>query len=209
MRLVLATANPGKVRELRDALAALGFEVVGLAAAGLAQIEETGTTLTENAVAKAVGAARASGEWALAEDSGLEVDALDGRPGVHSARFAGPAATDAENVARLLKELAHVPADRRGAQFRCVMAVANPAGEYWTAEGVCRGTIATAPRGTGGFGYDPVFVPAGEERTFAQMTLAEKRALSHREKALRALADVLGRLREGMLRGGGPLDTET
>lgn len=196
MRLVLATANPGKVRELGGALAALGFEVVGLDALGLGQVEESGRTLHENAVAKAVGAARASGEWALAEDTGLEVDALDGRPGVYSARFAGPAASDEENIARLLKELAQVPAPRRGAQFRCVMAVANPAGEHWTAEGVCRGAIAQAPRGRGGFGYDPVFVPAGGERTFAEMTLAEKRAVSHREQALRALADVLGRLRE-------------
>jgi len=184
MRLVLATANPDKAVEIAALLD--GFEVVPRPA-GLGDVEETEETLEGNALLKARAVMEATGEVALADDTGLEVSALGGRPGVRSARYAGASATYADNVAKLLGELAGV-ADRR-ARFRTAAVAVFPGGGEVVAEGWADGEIAPATRGAGGFGYDPVFVPAeGDGRTFAEMTLAEKAAVSHRGRAFRALA---------------------
>lgn len=185
-RLVLATANPDKARELAALLE--GIEVVPRPEE-LPEVEETEESLEGNARLKAVAVMEATGEPAVADDTGLEVDALDGRPGVYAARYAGPGATYADNVAKLLEELAGVPESARTARFRTVAVARFPDGREIVAEGWVRGTIATAPAGDRGFGYDAVFVPAGGDgRTFAQMTQAEKAAVSHRGRALRALA---------------------
>lgn len=186
MKVVLATANPDKARELAGLLE--GFDVVPRPA-GLPDVVEDADTLEGNARLKAVAVAEATGELAVADDTGLEVDALGGRPGVFAARYAGPDATYADNVAKLLEELAGVPAPARTARFRTVALARFPDGREIVAEGTVDGTIAEAPAGEDGFGYDPVFVPAGGDgRTFAQMTRAEKAAVSHRGRALRALA---------------------
>ena len=185
-RLVLATANPDKARELAALLE--GFDVA-LRPHGLPDVEETADTLEGNARLKAAAVMEATGELAVADDTGLEVDALDGRPGVRAARYAGPGATYADNVAKLLGELEGAPAERRRARFRTVAVALFPDGREVVADGTVDGTIADVPRGDAGFGYDPVFVPdGGDGRTFAQMTTAEKSAVSHRGKALRALA---------------------
>ena len=186
MRLVLATANPDKAREVAALLA--GFDVVPRPP-DLADVEETEDTLEGNARLKAVAVMEATGELAVADDTGLEVDVLGGRPGVYAARYAGPGATYADNVAKLLDELADVPEPARTARFRTVAIARFPDGREIVAEGWVQGTIAGAPAGDGGFGYDSVFVPAGGDgRTFAQMTQAEKAAVSHRGRALRVLA---------------------
>ena len=189
MKVVLATANPDKARELAALLD--GFDVVPRPV-DLPDVVEDADTLEGNARLKAVAVARATGELAVADDTGLEVDALGGRPGVHAARYAGPDATYADNVAKLLAELAGVPAERRTARFRTVALARFPDGREIVAEGWVEGTIADAPTGEDGFGYDPVFVPAGGDgRTFAQMTGDDKAAVSHRGRALRALAAAL------------------
>ena len=191
MRLVLATANPDKAKELGGLLD--GFDVQ-LRPADLPDVDETEETLEGNARLKAVAVCQATGELAVADDTGLEVDALGGRPGVYAARYAGPGATYADNVAKLLDELAGVPAATRTARFRTVAVARFPDGREIVAEGTVDGTIAEAPAGDDGFGYDPVFVPAGGDgRTFAQMARAEKAAVSHRGRALRALAAELVR----------------
>jgi XTP/dITP diphosphohydrolase len=158
------------------------------------EVVETGRSYLENAVAKAVAVARASGLPALADDSGLEVDALDGRPGVTSARYGGPLLTDAERSARLLRELEGVPRPRRSARFRAVVVLALPGGERHVREGMLEGHITTAPRGTNGFGYDPVF-ELDDGRTLAEIG-DEKQQLSHRSRALRAMMEVLGVLHD-------------
>ncbi len=184
MRVVLATANPDKVAEIAPLLA--GFEVVPRPSA-LAEVEETADTLEGNARLKAEAVCRFTGEAAVADDTGLEVDALGGRPGVWSARFAGDGATYADNVAKLLAAMEGV--DDRRARFRTVALAAFPDGREVVAEGTVEGRIDTAPRGAHGFGYDPVFVPDdGDGRTFAEMTTAEKEAVSHRGRAFRTLA---------------------
>ena len=186
MKVVLATANPDKAQELAGLLE--GFDVVPRPA-GLPDVVEDADTLEGNARLKAVAVAEATGELAVADDTGLEVDALGGRPGVFAARYAGADATYADHVAKLLEELAGVPAPARTARFRTVALARFPDGREIVAEGTVDGTIAEAPAGEDGFGYDPVFVPAGGDgRTFAQMTRAEKAAVSHRGRALRALA---------------------
>ena len=186
MKVVLATANPDKAVELAGLLE--GFDVVPRPAA-LPDVEEDADTLEGNARLKAVAVAEATGELAVADDTGLEVDALGGRPGVYAARYAGPGATYADNVAKLLEELAGVPAGERTARFRTVAVARFPDGREIVAEGTVEGTIAEAPAGGDGFGYDPVFVPAGGDgRTFAEMTRPEKAEVSHRGRALRALA---------------------
>ena len=186
MKVVLATANPDKARELAALLE--GFEVV-LRPADLPDVEETADTLEGNARLKAVAVGAATGELAVADDTGLEVEALGGRPGVYAARYAGEGATYADNVAKLLIELADVPAAERTARFRTVTVAVFPDGREIVAEGAVEGTIAEWPVGDGGFGYDAVFVPeGGDGRTFAQMTQDEKGAVSHRGRALRSLA---------------------
>jgi XTP/dITP diphosphohydrolase len=201
-RLVLATANPGKARELGELVGRWGaVAVVALDAfPGVRCPEETGDTYEENAIAKAAAVAAAAGLPALGDDSGLEVDALAGAPGIRSARWAGASATDAERIAKLLAALRDVPAAARGARFRCVVALAWPDGRVETAAGECFGTIAAAPRGGGGFGYDPVFIADELGSTFGEATAEDKRRLSHRARALAALGKRLATLRAG----GGP-----
>ena len=190
MRLVLATANPGKVAEIADLLAA--FEVVARPA-GLPEPVEDGPTLLDNARIKARAVVAATGEAAVADDTGLEVDALGGRPGVTTARYAGEGATDAANIARLLQELDGVAPAARTARWRTVALVLGPDGTEVAAEGTCEGVVTDSPRGPGGFGYDPVFVPVdGDGRAFSEMTRAEKNAVSHRGRAFRRLATLLG-----------------
>ena len=184
-RIVLATRNQGKVRELRDLLADLKVKVVPVSEfPGCPEVEETGETFEENALLKARAVAAFTGELALADDSGLEVDALGGRPGVRSARFAGPEASDEENNRKLLELLREVPAEGRTARFRSVVAIASPSGRAATAEGFCEGLIGFEPRGQGGFGYDPLFiVPDGS--TFAELDERTKNRISHRGLAFR------------------------
>jgi XTP/dITP diphosphohydrolase len=184
--LVLATANPDKLRELAGLLEDEFY--VRPRPADLGEVDETADTLEGNARLKAEAVVAASGEAAVGDDTGLEVEALGGRPGVYAARYAGPGATYADNVAKLLDELADVPPVARTARFRTVLVALFPHGGEVVAEGWVDGLIADAPRGTNGFGYDPVFVPdGGDGRTFAEMTIAEKAAVSHRGRALRAL----------------------
>jgi non-canonical purine NTP pyrophosphatase (RdgB/HAM1 family) len=188
---VLATANPHKTREMRDILTALGFDVRARPE-NAPDVDETSETLEGNALLKAQALALLTGEPVLADDTGLFVDALDGRPGVYSARYAGSGASDADNVAKLLAELNDVPDAMRDARFRSVIAVAYPDGGSFTVEGLLEGSIARSPRGSEGFGYDPVFVPAGASgRTLAELTPEQKNELSHRGRALRALAEKL------------------
>lgn len=190
-RLVLATGNPGKVRELRRILGDLDVELVPRSELGLRAPEETGATFAANALLKARAAATATGLPALADDSGLEVDALGGAPGVQSARYAGPDADDRANLRRLLEELAGVPRTERTARFVAVAALVAPDGRAWTERGTMEGRIAERPRGEGGFGYDPVFVAEGHTGTNAELAPGEKDAASHRGRAFRAIhADV-------------------
>jgi XTP/dITP diphosphohydrolase len=187
---VLASANSDKVAEIA---AILGDDVVlRPRPADLPDVVEDADTLEGNARLKALAVGNAVGDAAVADDTGLEVDALDGAPGVYTARFAGEGATYADNVAKLLAELDGVPTGRRGARFRTVALAWFPDGTEVVAEGVVDGMISTEARGDGGFGYDPVFVPSeGDGRTFAEMTPEEKHAVSHRGRAFRALADLL------------------
>ena len=205
-RAVLASANPGKLRELAALVAPAGIELLSQAALGIGSAPETGATFLENALLKARHAAAAARLPALADDSGLEVDALGGRPGVWSARFAHPGASDEENLARLLAELAGVPEPRRTARYQCVVVWVRSADdpEPLTATGTWEGRIALAARGSGGFGYDPAFIPAGEQRTAAELSADEKNRVSHRAQALRALVAALksrGRIFPPMKRG--------
>lgn len=185
-RIVLATANPGKTAELADLLA--GVAEVVPRPAEVADVVEDADTLIGNSRLKAVAIMEATGEVALADDTGLEVDALEGRPGVRSARYAGEDGDATRNVAKLLRELAEVAAEKRTARFRTVLVLLGPDGRELVTEGVVEGSIATACSGEGGFGYDPVFVPKdGDGRTFAEMSRDQKAAVSHRGRALRAL----------------------
>ena len=187
--LVAATANPNKLTEMRAALA--GVAILLPRPDGLGEVPEDGDTLEANARAKAAAVASFAGAPVLADDTGLEVDALGGAPGVRSARYAGSPADDGANVARLLEALAGVPPDRRTARFRTVVVARWPDGREIVADGTVEGHIAERPRGTRGFGYDPVFVPSPGEVTFAEMSLDAKTAVGHRGRALRALARLL------------------
>jgi XTP/dITP diphosphohydrolase len=193
-RLVLATGNAGKLRELRAILAPWRVEVLPQSDFTGAAAEETGLSFVENAMLKARFAARAAGLPAIADDSGLEVDALGGAPGIRSARYAGEGAGDAANNARLLRELENVPDANRGARYRCAMVyVARPDDQApLVCEASWEGRVARVPRGTGGFGYDPLFIVDGTHRTAAEFEPDEKNRVSHRGKALRALVLALG-----------------
>jgi XTP/dITP diphosphohydrolase len=195
VKLVLASANAGKQREFAALLAPLGIELLLQSALGIESVAETGTTFEANALLKARHAAGQAGRPALADDSGLEVDALDGWPGVWSARFAGADATDADNNAQLLAQLAAVPPGRRGARFRCILALVRGADDArpLIASGSWEGSIALRPAGDNGFGYDPLFIPAGHQVSAAELTAAQKNALSHRARALAALVAQLER----------------
>jgi XTP/dITP diphosphohydrolase len=184
-RLVIASHNPGKVREIGELLAPYGADVVSAGELGLAEPEETGTTFVENAVIKAVAATQAAGLPALADDSGLAVEALGGAPGVYSARWAGPAKDFADAMARIDAKLAG-QSDRR-AHFACALALAWPDGHIETFEGFVHGTLVWPPRGTHGFGFDPMFQANGQTRTFGEMDPSAKHAISHRAEAFRQL----------------------
>jgi XTP/dITP diphosphohydrolase len=188
-RVILASSNAGKLAELTALLAPLGFDLTPQRRLRIESPPETGETFLDNALLKARHAAGQRALPAIADDSGIEVDALAKAPGVRSARFAGEAAADAENVRKLLSQLRNVPAAARGARYRCVIAFVRAADDAdpIIAQGAWEGSIAEAPRGAGGFGYDPIFVPAGGERTAAELAPAEKNAVSHRAIALRAL----------------------
>jgi guanylate kinase len=189
-RTVLASGNAGKLRELAAILAPLGLELIAQSALGIDSPPETGTTFLENALIKARHAARASGLPALADDSGIEVDALDGRPGVRSARFAGEGASDAGNLHKLLAELHDVPMEFRQARYHCVIAFVrrHDDSQPIVAHGTWEGRIALEPRGSGGFGYDPIFLPADTHCTAAELDPAVKNEVSHRAQAVRAWA---------------------
>jgi len=193
-RLILATRNRGKLAELRRILAAAGVSaaVTDLDdAPGMPEVAETGRSFTDNALLKARATAAFTGLPAVADDSGLCVDALNGMPGVLSARWSGSHGDDEANLQLLLAQLADVPAGERGAQFVCVAALVLPSGVEHLTEGTVRGQLTRSPRGSNGFGYDPIFVPDGFELTTAQMSGEEKDKISHRGKALRALAPVI------------------
>jgi XTP/dITP diphosphohydrolase len=185
-RLLLATRNPGKLVELRRMLS--GFDVVGLAdVPDFPEAPETGATFAENALAKARDAAAATGLPSVADDSGLAVDALNGMPGVLSARWSGRHGDDRANLELLLAQVGDVPDERRGAAFVCAAALVVPGGPETVVHGAWTGRLTRAPRGTNGFGYDPIFVPDGETRTSAELSADEKDAASHRARALQAL----------------------
>jgi len=191
-RVVLATNNPGKVAELRAILGGSSLELLSASdVGGLPDVEETADTFEENAIVKAVEISRHTGLAAIADDSGLEVDAIGGAPGVRSARYAGQSQDDAANVARLLIELEGVAEEERTARFVCIAAYVDTEGRRLTARGTCEGRIGFDPRGSRGFGYDPVFVPDGYEQTMAELSPETKNAISHRGKAFRALREQL------------------
>ena len=190
IQLVCASANPDKVAEMAEVLA--GHAVLLPRPGGMGDVAEDADDLTGNARLKAQAVCEFAGAPALADDTGLEVDALGGAPGVHSARYAGPDAGYADNLARLMADMRAVPPPQRTARFRTVAMVCFPDGTELAAEGVVEGVITVEPRGSGGFGYDPVFAPAeGGGRTFAEMGAAAKNSLSHRARALRALLEIL------------------
>ena len=191
-KIVLASGNPGKVREIRRILAEFGVEIVPQTDLGVGDAEETGSSFVENALIKAKHASLLTGLPAIADDSGLVVDALDGRPGVYSARYSGAAATDDSNIDKLLSELRGVPDDERTAAFHCcAVYVSTDGSTSLVAEGRWHGMILTQRRGTGGFGYDPVFFDPECGRSAAELGPELKNARSHRGKALAALAEML------------------
>lgn len=191
-RLLLATRNRGKLEELKALLRGLPYEMVGPENIGLKlEVDESGKTYAANARLKALAFARASGLLTVADDSGLEVEALGGTPGVLSSRYAGPKATDAGRVACLLDKLKGVPWERRGARFRCVMAIAWPDGRVKLCSGNCRGVIALEPRGVNGFGYDPVFFLPKFGKTMAELPAEVKNHISHRARAARRARTIL------------------
>ena len=198
--LILATRNTKKLAELQRILEASGVDVSVTDLneyPDMPEVAETGATFTENALLKAHAAVAHTGRPAVAEDSGLCIDALNGMPGVLSARWAGRHGDDEANLRLVLGQLADVPADRRAAHFACVAALVLPSGEEHVTEGTVSGRITDAPRGTNGFGYDPIFLPAGSELTTAEMSPEAKDAISHRGRALRALAPVIGAMLGG------------
>lgn len=196
MRILVATHNAGKRREYAELLAGLPVQFLTLEEAAITlDVEESGLTFEANARLKAEAFAQASSLLTLADDSGLEVEALDGAPGVYSARYAGPGASDADRYRKLLKALDGVPGDARRARFRCVAALCTPEGTLFSAEGICEGRIGFEPRGSHGFGYDPVFVVDGYgEQTMAELPPEIKNQISHRARALQAIRPTLERL---------------
>ena len=183
--IVIGTGNKHKVQEISPLLLEGGLPIQLKVASdyGAFDPEESGSTLEENAIIKARAAETLSGEWALSDDTGLFVDALDGRPGIYAARYAGPGCTFADNIAKLLRELSGVPIEKRTAMFACVIALCRPGHDPLLFRGECKGHIAVEAHGTGGFGYDPVFRIAGLNKTFAELTAAEKNRVSHRSLA--------------------------
>lgn len=194
-RLLLATSNPGKIREYRSLLSGLHYHITTLAEEGITEVvTESGNSYDQNARSKAVAYGKFSQLIALADDSGLEVDALDGAPGVKSARFAGQTATDAERVSLLLARLDGIPWEQRTAHFKCVIAIATPAGKSEICYGECHGMIALEARGEDGFGYDPVFFLPELGKTMAELSLETKNRISHRARASQKARQVLQQL---------------
>ncbi len=193
VKLLIATNNQGKVIELRELLEHSPYDLLSLADfPDVHEIEETGTTFIENAGLKAIGYARQTGQLALADDSGLEVEALGGRPGVLSARYGGERAGFAEKMSLLLAELKKTGDSHRRARFFCSMAIGGVDGEIvHTASGICEGKIAASPRGSQGFGYDPIFIPNGSDMTFGELDSTVKRQISHRSRAFRQIIPFL------------------
>jgi XTP/dITP diphosphohydrolase len=189
VRVVLASSNGGKLRELASLLAPLGFELIAQNTLGVETPPETGETFADNALLKARHAAAATQLPALADDSGIEVDALGGRPGIYSARYAGEGASDEDNLRKMVSELRNVPSEKRTARYQCVIAFVSTSADPkpLLASGTWDGSLISEPRGLGGFGYDPIFIPHGFDRTAAELDAVEKNALSHRGQALRAL----------------------
>ncbi len=194
MKLLIATNNPGKVEEYRELLNGLALTLTYPGQEGLAlEVAETGTTFAQNARLKALAYARASGLLTLADDSGLEVDALGGEPGVRTARYAGEGASDEDRYRLLLERMGAVPWEERTARFRCVSALATAQGEVYLTEGTCEGIVAFGPRGEHGFGYDPVFYLPQHGRTMAELPPEEKNRLSHRAQAVERMKEILKR----------------
>jgi XTP/dITP diphosphohydrolase len=191
VRIVVATQNPGKLREIEEILAGRGLDLCDLSGLGVVDFPEEGADYEPNAIAKAQAAATQLGCWAIADDSGLEVEALDGAPGAYSARYGGPGLDDAGRVEHLLGELTAASDPGRRARFVCWAALARPDGTVTSSFGECRGVILAQRRGQGGFGYDPVFQPDGFEQSMAELDVATKNEISHRARALRALFDAL------------------
>lgn len=196
--LAAATGNENKLCEIGEITSEFGIRLLSKKEAGAGDVEpeETGTTFEENSLIKAKAVMDAAGIDAIADDSGLVVDALDGAPGVYSARFAGEHASDSENNAKLLKLLENVPDDRRTARFVCVITLCRTDGTVITARGECSGRILRSQRGEGGFGYDPLFVPDGYEETFAELSGEQKNRISHRARALAALKEKISEERK-------------
>lgn len=193
-RIVLATKNKGKIKEMRELLAPMNIEVLSLADfSPVDDAEENGATFAENAMLKARYYFAHTGTPCLADDSGLEVDALGGRPGVYSARYSGEDATDAANNAKVLREMEGIEKDKRTARFRCAMAFVGEGVEL-TTDGTCEGTLLTEERGQGGFGYDPIFYVPKFDRTLAEMSSEEKNSISHRGAAVRKMADLIAEM---------------
>lgn len=198
LEIVLATRNQGKVREFVELMRDIPIQVYSLDAfPQIGDLPEEGLTYTENAISKAATVARLTGRLAVADDSGIEVDALEGAPGPQSRRFLGDEASDTARNARILRLLHNVSSERRTARYRAVVAVAMPSGEVRTFEGTCEGRIATAPRGSGGFGYDPLFLVPAYGKTMAQLPLAMKNRISHRARAFSAARPFLKRAASG------------
>lgn len=194
-RVVVASHNQHKIQEIRELTRHLDFEVISLGELGdYPEVEEDGETFRDNARKKAVEIANLTQELVLADDSGLEVDALKGAPGVHSARYAGEPSNDRRNNERLLKELGQLEIEKRGAQFRCVMALATPLGQVEYSEGICRGVIIFETRGREGFGYDPLFLVPQYNATFAELSRETKNSISHRFLAMQGMVKILEKL---------------
>jgi XTP/dITP diphosphohydrolase len=196
LKLLLATRNRNKVVEIQQALEGTDWQAVSLSEIPNApDVEEDGATFHENALKKARSAARFSHLWTLAEDSGLEIDALGGEPGVKSARYAGEGASDADRIRKVIDLLTLVPDERRTARFRCVTCIIDPADQENCFEGRCEGRIANDARGSSGFGYDPIFLPDGYDKTFAELGLGVKSKISHRARAMQQVIEYLCRMR--------------
>ncbi|ARB38022.1 XTP/dITP diphosphatase [Bacillus subtilis] len=189
---IIATHNPGKVKEFKEILEPRGYDVKSLAEIGFTEeIEETGHTFEENAILKAEAVAKAVNKMVIADDSGLSIDNLGGRPGVYSARYAGEQKDDQANIEKVLSELKGIEKEQRTARFRCALAVSIPGEETKTVEGQVEGYIAEEPRGEYGFGYDPIFIVKDKDKTMAELTSDEKNKISHRADALKKLSKLL------------------